>query len=183
MSSTEVIVFAFQILQGVVLIVGIPLVIIQIRQQTKAINLQSESVHISIYMQLMQEGSRISELALDDNDLAEFYDERKLPKEFSSKWESMGKKYRKFYFYLGRNLSLMEQAFILWNMGWIGHTDYRAMLERLFEMLGLIKFCVWWPNMRPFYRSDFGSYVDALQGKNRQEFFKLAMAKYPKIVF
>lgn len=175
MSNTDVIELSFKILQSIILIIGIPLVIVQIRQQTKAINLQSESVRISIYMQLMQEGSRISELILDDSDLADFYKEEKFKKEYPSQWDIMGKKNQKYYFYLGRNLSLLEQAFILWKLKWIDYIDYRAMLERLYEIMKLRKFSAWWLNMSSFYRADFVLYVNNLQGKNEEEFFKLAI--------
>lgn len=177
MTISESLSLIIQIVQTLILIIGIPLVIRQIRQQTNAIRVQSESFQLSTYMKVMAEGTRISEMAIDDSELAEFYDQEKLPEDLSNAWRRLNDKHRKFYLYFGRNLSLMEQAFMLWKREWMDNIDYSAMLAHLREIMGLRIFNLWWPNMRPYYRSDFVAYVDSLQGKDRDTFFKLATTK------
>jgi hypothetical protein len=176
-TNFEVFTFVMTVIQTLVVLVGVPFVLWQIRQQTAAINLQSETFHLTTYMQMMTESSRISEMILEHTDLIDFYDERNLPKNLSESWEQLDAKQRKHYLYLGRILSLQEQVYNLWKRGWIDKLDYQGNLTQLKEIIDLKKFSTWWPAMKPYYRQDFSAHVDSLQGYDTDKFFKIAMRK------
>jgi hypothetical protein len=163
--------------QIIVLVIGIPLLILQIREQTKAAKLQAESFRLSAYLEMMAVGSRVNEMILDDPGLEDFFNEEHLPEELEESWWQLPHKYRRYYLYLGRRLSSMEQAFILWTRDWMDDVDYRATILNLFDLVRLRIFALWWPEIRPYFREDFSAYVESLRGKNREGFFAAAMIR------
>lgn len=167
----------FQLIQTIVIVIGVPLLIQQIRKDREALKLQNESFRFSLYMQLMSESSHISEMVINIPELIDFYDQEKLPSDLSSDWNKLNEKYRKHYLYIGRFLSFEEQSFNLWCNGWIDEFDYRATLVTLNEIMSLKIFTLWWNNLQPYYRTDFVNYIDNLRGKDSSTFYKVGMIK------
>jgi hypothetical protein len=160
----NIVTFLIQVIQTLIVVVGVPLVIKQIQQQTSAIKIQSDSFRLTTYMQMMNEGSRISEMILERTELSDFYDEVKPPQSLSDSWDHLNAKFRKHYLYLGRILSLQEQAFVLWKGNWMDDKDYQATATQLKEIMEMQKFSAWWPALKPYYRQDFSRYVESLRG-------------------
>lgn len=159
------------------IIIGIPLVLRQIRLQTKATILQSDNLQFSNYMQLMSESARINDKFYEDSELFDFYNNDNVPTNLSNDWHSLDATYRKYYFYLARLMSVMEQSYFCFNKGWIDSIDYRAIITHLQEIMGLKIFSHWWDNLKPFYRDDFRRYIDNLRNKDNKTFLQLAMEK------
>jgi len=158
-------------IQTLVVIIGIPFLIRQLREQVRATRVQSEDLQLSTYMQLMAESSAIDEMLISDNDLSDFYDQNSLPSDLGDSWESLNNKFKKHY---------LEQAFLLWNRGWMDNIDYRAMLTHLREIMGLRSFQLWWPILKPYFRADFASYIDNLKNKDDSAFYNKALLKSSK---
>jgi hypothetical protein len=166
-----------QIIQAIVLLIGLPFLVIQIRQQTSAIKLQTDSIKLSNFMELMTLNSSGDDMLIGDAEILGFYDEHKLPKNLSGNWTNLSTKFRKQYLYLGRLVNQSERSYVLWKLGWISDTDYRALLMPLKEVLELKKFELWWGNLKPYYRQDFTSYVDDLRSVHPDKFFEFALSK------
>jgi len=137
-----------QIIQTLVVVVGVPFVISQIRNQTKAIEIDADSFKVSNYMEMMSLAAGNDEKMLQDEDLLDFYDQEKYPAHLGSSWDSLDAKRRRHFFYLARLINHYERAFVLWNRGWLENQDYRAILVGLAEIMQLRIFVLWWPSLR-----------------------------------
>ena len=149
-------------IQTIILAVGIPLVLRQIQQQIQGTRLQNDTMQFTAYTQIMGDSARADDTLSTDSDLKDFYDDAKIPADLGDQWLTLSEKYRKYYLYLGRLLSVSEQAFVMWDRGWIDKVDYRACLFPLREIMQLKIFRLWWPALRPYYRQNFAELLDKL---------------------
>jgi len=164
-----------QIIQTFAVIIGIILVIPQIRQQTNAIKLQSDNFQFTTYMQMMSNSGNLTELLLTDKDLSTFYDETDLLQKIPDSYEKLDLIQRKQYLYLGKILSSMEESYKLWSHKWMDDIDFRASLIQYREIINLKKFSAWWDALKPYYRSDFVSFIEFCRSLPPEEFIEKAI--------
>ncbi len=165
-----------QVVQAIVVIVSLLLLAYQIKQQTDAIRLQTLSV---VTDNLNQMAERFDKMLDSDPELADFYDNSKLPTRASTDYNALTPKERKYYMALGRALSYLEAAYSLWAKSWLGTSDYRAIMTMLREIMGLHTFSTWWPVLKDYYGADFVAYLDKLipYQADSKAFYLRAMSK------
>jgi hypothetical protein len=175
--SEKLISLVLQIIQSAVVIIGIPFVILQIRQQTIATRLQRSDFQFTTYMQMMNNSGSLTEMLITDPDLATFYDEKDIDDKTPDNFLELDKTLRKHYLYLGRILSSMEEVYQLMSHKWMDEIDFRASLTQYQEIVGLKKFNRWWKALKPYYRSDFVSFIEYCRNLSDKEFFEKASEK------
>jgi len=157
---------AFELAQALVVLIGIPFLVWQISEQTKATRVSADSLRIASYLQLMGNLTEVSRRVVDVEGLHDFFDELNAGETIARTWPELDQKGRLHYVHLAEMLSVAERAFFLQSRGWIDKVDFAAYQHQLEGLIRTMKFTAWWPSLRSHCRSDFAEFVDALLARS-----------------
>jgi hypothetical protein len=153
---------ALELAQAIVVLIGIPFLVWQVSEQTKATRVSADSLRIASYLQLMENLTEVNRRVVDVEDLHDFFDEPYAGRTLPRTWLELDQKGRLHYVHLAELLSVLERAFFLRSRGWIDKVDFAAYQHQLEGLIRTMKFMAWWPTLRSQCRSDFAEFVDLL---------------------
>jgi hypothetical protein len=153
---------ALELAQAIVLLIGIPFLVWQVSEQTKATRVSADSLRIASYLQLMENLTEVNRRVVDVEDLHDFFDEPYAGRTLPRTWPELDQKGRLHYVHLAELLSVAERAYFLRSRGWIDKVDFHAYQFLLEGLTTMPQFGAWWPTLRNHCRSDFADFVDHL---------------------
>ena len=154
---------ALELAQTIVVLIGVPFLVWQVSEQTKATRVSADSLRIASYLQLMEKMTEVSRRVVEVAELHDFYDTALADRPLPTAWPDLDQKGRLHYVHLAELLSVAERAYFLRSRGWIDKVDFHAYQFQLEGLTTMPQFEAWWPTLRDHCRSDFADFVDHLQ--------------------